>query len=308
MNQTYPLYNLSHDEFEKLVVRLCSEILGMGVISFSEGKDKGKDAKFIGRANNFPSESKPWEGKFIIQAKHTTKTSASCSDSEFKGILTKEIKRIENLKNNNELDYYLLFTNRKLSGIQDSHIVERFSKIDMRQEEYQIIGLEKIFDYLNIYPKIVKELGLHKLFIPLNFYEEDIREIIIIFSSASKVYQQSDSELNRVPLEEKNRLNKLSKDYFDGVFKESYNYFDEIRRFLRDSNNGEYTKMYDNTVSDLKAKITTYRNNYAEFEKIIDHLFELILDEQKIKLRENRQMIRIFLHYMYNNCDIGKKE
>jgi hypothetical protein len=59
---------------------ICQEILGCGLIEFSKGKDGGRDGKFIGTANQFPSEKDTWNGKFIIQAKHTENAIATCSD------------------------------------------------------------------------------------------------------------------------------------------------------------------------------------------------------------------------------------
>jgi len=110
----FPLENLTDTEFEKLVALICHKVLGTGTVVFSVGKDGGKDARFNGKANNFPSESKSWEGKIIIQAKHTQRANASCSDSDFQSILkTSVIPAINKLKENDELDYYLLFTNRK---------------------------------------------------------------------------------------------------------------------------------------------------------------------------------------------------
>src|SRR3972149_11327699 len=98
----YPLHELNDKEFEKLVALICERILGTGTITFSDGKDGGRDAKFIGKANSFPSETKPWEGRFVIQAKHTTKPIASCSDSDFNTILKKEVKKVKVLKEENK--------------------------------------------------------------------------------------------------------------------------------------------------------------------------------------------------------------
>ena len=120
----YPLENLTDTEFEDLVALICDQILGMGTIVFSLGKDGGKDAKFSGKANNYPSKTEPWNGKIIIQAKHTQQNGASCSDSAFKRIVKEEvIPAISKLVKNNEINFYLLFTNRKLSGIEDKKIV-----------------------------------------------------------------------------------------------------------------------------------------------------------------------------------------
>ncbi len=57
-------------DFERLVVSICDRILGTGTIHFSDGPDGGRDAAFTGRAENYPSSTKPWEGSFVIQAKH----------------------------------------------------------------------------------------------------------------------------------------------------------------------------------------------------------------------------------------------
>jgi hypothetical protein len=65
--RSFPLYDLNDQEFEKLVVLICERILGSGTINFSTGADAGRDAKFTGKAQNFPSKTSPWEGKFIIK-------------------------------------------------------------------------------------------------------------------------------------------------------------------------------------------------------------------------------------------------
>ena len=139
----YPLENLTYTEFENLVALICSEILGTGTVVFTDGKDGGRDAEFNGIANKFPSKSKPWSGKVIIQAKHTQRNNASCSESDFQTILkTSVIPAIQKLKERNKIDFYLLFTNRKLSGVQHPKIEDIF---DGKTEiENRVIGLETI--------------------------------------------------------------------------------------------------------------------------------------------------------------------
>ena len=133
MQLKYPLYNLNCEEFEALAALICNSILGTGTIVFSPGKDGGRDAKFTGKANNFPSKTATWDGKFIIQAKHTTNPISSCTDNEFKTILQNELPKIKELKTQNKIDYYIVFTNRKLSGLQDPKIEDN---IDYNLEYY----------------------------------------------------------------------------------------------------------------------------------------------------------------------------
>jgi len=309
MNLKYPLYYLNEEDFEKLSALICEKILGTGTINFSQGKDGGRDAKFKGKANNFPSIPKPWDGKFIIQAKHTTNPVASCSDSKFKTILKKELPKLRELKNQSKIDFYLVFTNRKLSGLQDPKIEDLIdSEIGI---ENCIFGEEKIQLWLQEYPNIVKTLGLKKLLMPLEFYEQDLQEIVVAFSE-SKISKEKlktiQDDLTRISIEEKNELNNLGKEYFENVLKTSYSEFERIKAFLEDPQNEEYKSKYDNTVSDLQEEIIIKRNDYGAFEEILNHLYKLILDSNNNNLLNNRKLIRVFLHYMYFYCDIGIKE
>lgn len=304
----YPLHNLDDKEFETLVVLICKEILGIGIIVYSDGKDGGRDGKFNGTANRFPSEADPWNGKFIIQAKHTSTPEASCSDSSFNTILKKELPRLRKLKEDGKVDYYLLFTNRKLSGVQDPKIEDFIDKeVGVMNT---ILGEETIQLWLQSYPKIARTLGLNKLLMPLQFYEKDLQEIIIGFSE-TKITKEKlrtiQSDLTRIPIEEKNRLNNLRKIYFDNVLKESFSDFERIKSFIEDPKNSEYKTKYDNTISDLQEEIIINWDEYNFFEDILNYLYKLILDESNKNLIKNRKLIRVFLHYMYFNCDIGKK-
>jgi len=309
MNLKYPLYNLNNEDFEKLSALICEQILGTGTIVFSSGKDGGRDAKFTGKADNFPSKSEPWDGRFIIQAKHTTKPVASCSDSKFKTILKDELPKLRELKKQSKIDFYLVFTNRKLSGLQDPKIENLID--EETGVENCILGEERIQLWLQEYPGIVKTLGLNKLLMPLEFYEKDLQEIVVAFSE-SKISKEElktiQHDLVRIPIEEKNKLNNLGKEYFDNVLTSSFSDFERIKSFLKDPQNEEYKKMYNNTVSDLQAKIILKRNEFNAFEEVLEHICDYVLDTQKTELLNNRKLIRVFLHYMYFYCDIGIKE
>jgi hypothetical protein len=307
MNIKYPLYNLYDEEFESLVSLICQKILGIGTFVFSVGKDGGKDAKFTGTAEKFPSKASPLNGKFIIQAKHTTKPVASCSDSEFETILKKECISIRDLKNAGKIDYYLLFTNRKLSGLQDSKI-EDFIYETTGVTNF-VIGDEIIQLWLKEHPEIAKILNLNRLFLSIEFYEKDLQDIVVAFSevkfSTGELAATKDT-LRRIPIEEKNALNKLSKDYFDEIFKKSYSDFSRISLFFEDPLNYKYKLNYEKTVKDIQEEIILNKDNYVLFDQVLSDLYKKTLDMNNGKLLQNRSLLRVFLHYMYYNCDIGR--
>lgn len=306
--RNYPLHDLNEDDFENLTTLICRRILGEAVIPFAKGTDGGRDGRFYGKANCFPSESQPWEGQIVIQAKHTTKVNASCSDSEFQRILNNEVlPAIERLKSVSKISHYLLFTNRKLTGKQDERIEDLLDYSTGLPNV--VIGLEKIQQWLKSYPDVVIELKLRDLLNPLQFDESDLKEIILLIHSSipdKNELEKATHDLNFIDKNKKNELNKLSQDYFDDVIKKHYIYFDFIKIFLSDPINLNVKDLYDDTVDELNAKIAVFRNDYAVFENILEELYDHVISSNP-DLKFKKRLIRVILNYMYCSCDIGKK-
>ena len=134
--------------------------------------------------------------------------------------------------------------------------------------------------------------------------------MIIVFSEQSKtISTEAKSYITSftvIDKEKKNGLNNLSKDYFEFLKSHSLQYFEEIEKFLRDPKNETYMKMYSNTVRDLQWPIPVQRNTNNEFEHILEHLISYTVGNNEEKLKDIRRIVRVFLHFMYFNCDIGK--
>lgn len=312
MNQ-YPYENLTDEEFENLIVRIGKEILGIGCKTFSAGKDGAKDSWFNGKAENFPSKSDPWTGQFNLQAKHTKIPNSSCSDNDFSvnqsSVLTREIERLKEVMKTAPFDNYIIFTNRKLSGGVHPIIIEKL-RAGLGIHNVEIIGREQIDSYLTDYPNIADQFGLYMFQAPLRFFEKDLRDVILVFSEQSKsISTEVKSYITSytvIDKEKKNELNNLSISYFDFIKNHSLQYFEDIETFLRDPKNENYMKMYSNTVSDLQEAITVERDRFNEFEHIIKHLADYTVGNNEEKLRDLRKIVRVFIHFMYFNCDIGK--
>ena len=120
--------DLSDDQFEVLIVLLCQRLLGIAVQGFAKGPDGGRDAKFVGTAELHPSKAAPWVGTVIVQAKHTNGYNRSFSELDFYStsssntVVGKEVPRIKKLRDAKQLDHYMLFANRRLTGNSETEI------------------------------------------------------------------------------------------------------------------------------------------------------------------------------------------
>lgn len=304
----FPLHDLTDREFEDLVGQICMEILGMGTIVFTTGRDGGRDGKFAGTANNFPSKNSPGKGKFIIQAKHTENPHASCSDSSFNTILNNEIPRIKNLVESKELEFYLLFTNRRLTGGAEKKIIEdRIKQVDGVQNAW-LLAKDNIIAYLKRYKHIWVNLNFNRYNNPLRIHPEDIGEVITDFYDMRNGIApkfNSKKDFKHPGISEKNKINNLSCDYYDEIISYSVQYFSEIQGFLENPRNTVFYEKYHSTADEIKSKLIQYRDNFNSFDEVLNHLYDLIIDGNQ-SLKHRKRLAYIFLHYMYCNCDIGK--
>ena len=304
----YPLHELSPDVFEDLVVLLCHKVLGIGTINFAEGKDGGRDAKFEGIANAYPSANSPWSGKFIVQAKRTSNPIASCSDAEFSKVLNDEKPKLVKLRDAGEMDNYLLFTNRKLPANTEAKQVKGL-KNELAIKNVALIGLEKIALHLDTFPDIAKQLNLRVLQEPLRIRFEDVKTLLeSLMNKGFDVKKQavSATSFDMIELEAKNVKNRLSYDYFTYIEQSSRPYFHQIEEFLENSINEVYTEFYYHLVDELNQRLYSEKQNNLVFDQFLVSLYDGILDKVPL-LAQKPKLVSVFVHYMYVNCDLGQK-
>lgn len=309
----FPVHQLNENEFEQLVVLICRKVLGIGITSFAPGPDGGKDARFEGTATSFPSTTAPASGKFIVQAKHTTNPVASCSDYEFETkIVEAEIPKIKRQFEEGRLTHYLLFTNRRKTGGADDRIVDNI-KAKTGVQHVWLRSLEDIDrDLLNA-PDIVKLVGLDKMRSPIQFVPDDMKSVIVAFYEHRAAIQTSfDSEhdFRDYPgIDNKNTTNGLTETYFrEHIMTDSEPRFPEIRRFLANPRNEALAEQYHAVANELKAQIITHRTQFVSFDEALEHVYQLMYERSpELQSASRRILTKVFLHYMYVNCDIGEK-
>lgn len=305
----FAYYDLSEDLFEALTVAICTELLGLGVQSFSKGRDGGRDARFVGTAKQWPNESYPASGNFIIQAKHTMEISAKFTDSHFSGegkssTISEEIEKLKKLVNTETIDHYLLFANRRLPGTAMDSVLKRL-KDETGILSIHLFGNDDLDRYLKYFPRISLIVDISPLDSPLRVSPDELAEIILKLSDdLPKIELPPPQE--RFEFEEKNKINGLSSEYAKEIKRYLREFEAPIRQFLGSPDNEEFTEKYYSVTEEFRLKIISHRQYYHSFDKVLDVLFDILISRD-FDLKKNKRLTRAMLFYMYWNCDIGSE-
>lgn len=311
----YAYEDLSEDQFEILIVFLCQRLLGMSVQGFAKGPDGGRDAKFVGTAERHPSAAKPWIGTTIIQAKHTNGYNRHFSERDFynpeaeHSVLKEEIPRIQKLKAAKQLDNYMLFSNRKLSGTAESEIRAYLAKeCDLAEESIYLCGVGQLEIWMKNFPEVPGLARLDMVDSPLIVSPDELAEIVEAFGRQKEamIGTFESPPVQRVSYEDKNLLNNMSDDYAKVLRKNYLKETAQIQTFLAAPENQHLLRLYESAVQEFQLKIIANRKAYQSFDKVMEYLLDLLFSRDPILRQQgHKRLTRAMLFYMYWNCDIG---
>lgn len=310
----YAYEDLHEDQFERLVVLLCQSLLGMGTQPFAKGVDGGRDAKFVGTTEMLPSRAAPWTGTVIVQAKHTNGINRSFSETDFfssksdKTTIGEEMPRIKRLRAAKELDHYMLFSNRKLTGNAESAIRGHIAKeCGLPTSSIMLCGVELLETWLKAFPDIAGRANLDPLDSPLIVSPDDLATVVealaLHFDGAAKSVDAPPTP--RTPYEKKNQINNMTADYARGLRRLYLKDTAQVKSFLAAPENEELLQLYESAVEEFKLKIIAKRKGYQSFDDVMNYLFDLLFGRDPV-LTANKRLTRVMLFYMYWNCDIGE--
>jgi len=312
----YAYENLSDAQFERLLVFLCQELLGIGVQGFSDGADGGRDAKFNGTAQLFPGTTAPWVGTTIIQGKHTNGYNRLFSDGDFynpdaqKSILSEEIPRIRKLKAAGQLDHYMLFANRKLPGNAESEIRAYLSReCGIPESSIYLCGVEGLESWLKRFSKVAELADLDPIDSPLIVSPDDLAEVVTELAkrmqSAQAVVDHPPTE--RTKYEKKNEINNMTLEYAKEQRKRYLKDTSQIQAFLAAPENADLLEKYEAVVDEFQIKIIARRKDYQTFDRVMEYLVDQLYGRDSTFTKHgHKRLTRVVLFYMYWNCDIGE--
>ncbi|WP_280431692.1 ABC-three component system protein [Nocardia brasiliensis] len=309
---SYPYEDLDDSQFERLVVQCSRRLFGIGVQSFAAGPDGGRDARFHGTAERFPSASKPWCGITVIQAKHTNALNAHYSDSKFSGdsktsVLTEEIARVKKLADAGAIDNYLLFANRRLGATASEAIIERIADdTGIGKEFISLAGIEYLNDLLREFPVVVDLAQISPMDSPLLPSSDEIAEVILAIKDALEADNpEDDAEVtDRISYESKNAANNMSPAFANVLSRRYLSYTKKIEDFLAYPGNAKILRYYEGAVEEFELKIVAKRESYQKFDDLFNHLVDILIQRDSV-LASNRPLLRAMVFYMYWHCDIG---
>lgn len=132
MSTRYHLDDLGWYQFEQLVQAALKAELGIGVESWGERRDHGRDA-YCEKALRFPSKHIVQDGPFIFQVKFVE--NANATGSRFEEVISNAVKhecsRIRERQDKGEWEepkHYVLLTNAPLSASLKGQIKITFQK------------------------------------------------------------------------------------------------------------------------------------------------------------------------------------
>ncbi len=313
----YQYHDLSEAQFEDLTIAVCRELLGIGVQGFASGKDSGRDARFHGKSQAYKSQNDLWDGLVIIQAKHTSGYNEKFSDRDFyinkSSIINKEIPRIKALFEKKQLDYYMLFSNRKLTSDSNENIINHILKeTGLKTSRIGLFGVEALEGYLKYYPKITTYFQINPFEMPLMVEPDELAEIIVKFAENKELFSELDinediknaKDIIRTQFDEKNVNNNLSPEYASLIKDHMTYHYDEITNFISHPENNDLKNLYDEVAEEFNLKIVSHKDDFDKFDRVLNYLYDLLIGRDA-DLKRNKKLTRVFLHYMYYYCDIG---
>lgn len=307
----FPYHRLSSEyAFQKLVCDLCRYLMGEGVEEFAKGKDAGRDARFSGTANRYPSDISPLAGKFIIQAKWTENEAATFAEAAFQRVLKQEeVPKVIKLKDGGELEFWIIASNRRKNAISATKLEKELLEA-VGCKSVHLWGADELDGWLKQLPQLIKNYNLEGLLIPFQVDPLELRDVIeVLYAHRQQALGIINSRWDfagYAGIERKNEINNLTERYFKASIRDqSEPHFAAIKSFLENPRNEQLAERYHEAAAEIQAKAMAFRERFDAFDKIIEH----VCDEVSANFQGfgKKRVLRVLLHYMYANCDFGQK-
>lgn len=156
----------------------------------------------------------------------------------------------------------------------------------------------------------IKQLNIGSAqLLPIHFDPDELFDLVSNFKEHIEAIDEDSlgKDFVFIPLEEKNKINKVSIEYYECI-KESSPYFPDIDVFLKDNKNKKLRVAYYECCFIIKRKIAASYAQHPNFASILEHIKDTFVLTLPVDLKRKHRLAPIIVDFMYCNCDIGKKE
>ena len=168
---------------------------------------------------------------------------------------------------------------------------------------------EDIQRFLRLNPTIAQQHHLGATVTPLRVRPDELGKIV----STLHAHWKQENPQNRFNyasypgIERKNKINRLTDDQYSHIEKSSAIYFEDIEGFLKNPRNLDLNDQYCATAEEFQGKVLAHAERFDNFGQILEALFDEVVAGLNTQFSDYRQrrILRVMLHYMYCNCDIG---
>lgn len=207
-----------------------------------------------------------------------------------------------------ELDSYMLFANRKLSGGTQAEITSYLAnETGLDLEKIGVLGRDDLNMFLGRYKYMVDMVNLTPLTKAPIIRPSDLADLIEEFAKVfDRLAITNDfSPVIRTTYAQKNIINNMRDDAAEYYKKQYMMYMHQIDTFLKDPMNQSLQSKYQEAVEEFQIKfIIPKKRDLKYFDEIFDALVDLLVNRDSF-LNRNIRLTRIMVFYMYWNCDIG---
>ena len=143
------------------------------------------------------------------------------------------------------------------------------------------------------------------------FNHNAFNEIIpLVYQSICKEENNQSNDFLSIDIDEKNKINNFSEEYFTLVEEDYYPYFFQLEKFIRLRGNRDLQQKLDLITKSLKERILALQieNPKVKFEQILLDIGKSIIDRNHDAMKDKENEIMLLLYYFYTTCSIGKKE
>lgn len=210
-----------------------------------------------------------------------------------------------------QIDHYMLFANRSLTGGAKPIITEFLAtETGLTIDDIAVFGEDDLDYYLSRYSYIPSMSNINLE--PLNHAPAlDLHSLSEVIGHFSAVFDDTKTHREFLPVartsyEQKNQLNNLRSDTAKQLERNYLRYVWQIKDFLNNPQNRNLQDFYQNAIEEFQLQYIIPKQRELEFfDDIFNELVKYLMARDYV-LRTNTRLTRMMVFYMYWNCDIGK--